>query len=185
MSAKVVLKIRQSLDGFVCSPSGDDSFLFSHIDDEAFEWEAERLLQAGVHVMGKNLYTKMAAYWPSSTALAAAPMNQIPKLVFSTTLTDAKWGPVTVLRGNLEKGIFALKKQLDKDVFVHGGASLAQSLVALDLIDEYRLLVHPVALGGGKPCIAMPLSLALVDIYPFASGVVALTYERATDAASV
>ncbi len=69
MNAKVVLKIRQTLDGFVCSPSGDDSFLFQQIDEEAFRWEADHLWRASVHVMGRKLYSKMAAYWPSSTAL--------------------------------------------------------------------------------------------------------------------
>jgi hypothetical protein len=64
MPAKVVLKMRQTLDGFVCASSGDTSFLFAHIDEEAYKWEAEYLWQAGVHVMGKNFYNNMAAYWP-------------------------------------------------------------------------------------------------------------------------
>jgi dihydrofolate reductase len=180
MNSKVVLKMRQTLDGFVCSPTGDDSFLFQHIDEEAFQWEAKHLWRASVHVMGRKLYSNMAAYWPSSSALAAAPMNQIPKAVFSKTLQDASWGPVHILRGSLMDEIAKLKQSSDsdKDVFVHGGASLAQSIVAADLVDEYRLLIHPVTLGSGIPCIATPIELRLTSTYQFATGVVALTYER-------
>jgi dihydrofolate reductase len=177
--AKVVLKMRQTLDGFVCSPSGDDSFLFAHIDVEAFKWEAEHLWRAGVHVMGKNLYKNMAAYWPSSDALAAPPMNEIPKAVFSRTLKEVPWGPASILRGSPGEEISALKQQHSKDVFVHGGAMLAQSLSSQDLVDEYRLLIHPVTLAGGKPCIAIPIKLRLNAVHRFMSGVVALNYTRA------
>jgi dihydrofolate reductase len=179
MPGKIVLKMRQSLDGFVCSPAGDDSFLFAHIDDEAFAWECEHLWRAGVHVMGRNLYDIMAAYWPTSNDLAAAPMNQIPKAVFSKTLQEATWGPVNILRGSPAEEIAALKKQHDKDILVHGGASLAQALIAQNLIDEYRLLIHPVALGSGKPCFAIATELSLLGAHRFNSGVVALTYTRA------
>lgn len=179
MPGKVVLKMRQSLDGFVCSPAGDDSFLFPYIDDEAFAWECEYLSRAGVHVMGRNLYNIMAAYWPTSNEPAAAPMNQIPKAVFSKTLQEATWGPASILRGSPAEEIAALKKRYDKDIFVHGGAALAQALISQGLIDEYRLLIHPVALGGGKPCFAAPTTLSLLDVHRFRSGVVALTYTRA------
>jgi dihydrofolate reductase len=179
MTAKVVLKMRQTLDGFVCSPSGDDSFLFNHVDEEAFSWESEHLWCSGIHVMGRNLYNNMAGYWPSSNALAAAPMNQIPKAVFSKTLLEVPWGPTRILRGGLIEEIKQLKEEFEKDIFVHGGASLAQSLVALDLIDEFRLLIHPVTLASGKPCIATPVKLRLNTTHQFSSGVVALIYERA------
>lgn len=178
MSAKVVLKMRQTLDGFVCSPSGDDSFLFAHIDEEAFGWESHYLWQAGVHVMGKNLYKNMAAYWPKSDALAAAPMNEIPKAVFSKTLEETPWGPTTILRGGLSEEIATLKQKYSNDIFVHGGASLAQALAAHELIDEYRLLIHPVTLGSGKPCIATPMELTLKSTQRFSSGVIALIYSH-------
>ncbi len=129
--------------------------------------------------MGRNLYLNMAAYWPSSDALAAAPMNEIPKAVFSKTLKETPWGATSILRGGLTEEISALKQQYNKDIFVHGGASLAQSLVALDLIDEYRLLIHPVTLGSGKPCIATTIKLCLNSTHQFKSGVVALIYSRA------
>jgi dihydrofolate reductase len=178
MAARVVLKMRQSIDGFVCSANNDDSFLFAHIDEEALAWEAEHLWRAGVHVMGRMLYQSMAAYWPTSNMLPAAPMNQIPKAVFSKTLTEAAWGPVEVLRGDLTTEMSALKDKTDKDIFVHGGASLAQSLSHLGLIDEYRLLIHPVTLVRGKACITSPAHFRLISSHRFASGVVALTYAR-------
>jgi dihydrofolate reductase len=178
MAARVVLKMRQTIDGFVCSPNNDDSFLFTHIDEEALAWEAEHLWRAGIHVMGRLLYQSMAAYWPTSNMLPAAPMNQIPKAVFSKTLTEATWGPVKFLRGDPATEISILKNENDKDIFVHGGASVAQSLSSLNLIDEYRLLIHPVTLGSGKACITSPTTLRLVSSHQFASGVVALTYTR-------
>ena len=66
MSAKLVLKMRQSIDGFVCTTTGDDPFLHHHIDNEALKGETEHLWCVGVHIMGRNLYQNMASYWPTS-----------------------------------------------------------------------------------------------------------------------
>jgi len=63
MPAKVILKMHQSLDGFVCTEANDESWLFPHMDEKVLEWEVERLWRAGVHIMGRNLYEVMAAYW--------------------------------------------------------------------------------------------------------------------------
>jgi dihydrofolate reductase len=178
MSAKLVLKMRQSIDGFVCNSHGDESFLFSHIDAEALEWETKHLWQAGLHLMGRNLYHTMAAYWPTSDLPPAAPMNQIPKVIFSTTLSDPSWGPTQIASGDLAREINRLKLESKKELLAHGGVSFAQSLSKLNLIDEYRLLIHPVALGCGKSCITVPLNLKLTSSHVFASGVVALIYAR-------
>ena len=66
MPAKVVLKMHQSVDGFVCTTTGDIGWLFPHMDESVYMWEVERLWHAGLHVMGKNLYEIMASYWPTS-----------------------------------------------------------------------------------------------------------------------
>jgi dihydrofolate reductase len=179
MSGKLVLKMRQTIDGFVCTETGDDAFLRPHIDEEALTWETEHLWRAGVHIMGRNLYQIMASYWPTSKELPAAPMNEIPKAVFSKTLKAATWGPASILSGDLAEEISRLKQRSDGDILAHGGASFAQSLARLNLIDEYRLLVHPVALGSGKRCINSPLNLRLTSCHQFSSGVVALIYSRA------
>ena len=178
MSAKLVLKMHQSIDGFVCTVNGEDKWLRPHMDESVLKWEMERLWQAGTHIMGRVLYEIMASYWPTSKETPAMPMNQIPKVVFSKSLKQATWGPAEIARGDLAEEISRLKQRSRKDILAHGGASFAQSLARLDLIDEYRLLVHPVALGSGKPCINSPLNLRLLSSHQFPSGVVALIYSR-------
>src|SRR4051794_8059063 len=78
-------------------------------------------------------------------------MNEIPKVVFSRTLTEAPWGETEIVRGPLVDEIARLKEQPGKPILAHGGAHFSQSLVAEGLVDEYRLRVHPVALGDGLP----------------------------------
>jgi dihydrofolate reductase len=120
MAAKLVLKMRQTIDGFVCTPGGDDSFLFAHIDEEALAWEAEHLWLAGTHLMGRKLYGRMADFWPTSDMLPAAAMNEIPKVVFSSTLQEPTWGPTRIVSGDLAQEIVRLKQQSDKEILAHG-----------------------------------------------------------------
>jgi riboflavin biosynthesis pyrimidine reductase len=151
----------------------------------------------------------MAAYWPASTEPYAPPMNEIPKVVFSRTgsvgqatttraLEDAirvrttpeapapskleSWTSPTIASGDLAEEIARLKRQDGKPLLAHGGARLAQSLAKEGLVDEYCLLVHPVALGRGLPLfssLARPLQLKLVSATAFATGAVAHTYQPA------
>jgi dihydrofolate reductase len=176
---KLVLKMDVSLDGFVGATDGDVEWIFRGHDDEAREWIVKQLWQAGVHAMGRVTYGDMAAYWPSSTEVFAAPMNEIPKVVFSKTLTDPAWDDTTVLDGDLAEEIASLKRETGKDILAHGGAGFAQSLSRLGLVDEYRLIQHPVALGSGLPLFAEPVDLRKVSTTPFATGAVALTFTRA------
>ncbi|MFN8215775.1 MAG: dihydrofolate reductase family protein [Solirubrobacterales bacterium] len=179
--AKVVFKIHMSVDGFVGAPDGDIGGLMVHRDEEARDWQLELVRGAGVHVMGRVLYDHMAGFWPSSTDPFAAPMNEIPKVVFSATLSDPGWGPVRVDSGPLGAGIARLRRENEKPVLVHGGAALARSLSAAGLIDEYHLLVHPVALGAGLPIFAERTGLDLLECRRFPSGVVLLSYRREGD----
>lgn len=131
MSTKLILKMHTSIDGFVCTPTGDDSWLFPHFEENLQRWEVERLWQAGVHIMGRTLYEIMASYWPTSTEPYAAPMNEIPKVVFSKSLRAAPWGETRIVDGDLADEIARLKKQTNKDILAHGGAAFAQSLAQL------------------------------------------------------
>jgi len=81
---KLILKMNISIDGFVAGPRGEIDWIFTNLDD-AKSWIVDTLWQAGVHIMGSRTYADMAAYWPASTDVLAAPMNQIPKVVFSRT----------------------------------------------------------------------------------------------------
>jgi dihydrofolate reductase len=101
--------------------------------------------------MGRNLYGDMAAHWPTSTEPFAAPMNEIPKVVFSATMEEAEWGPTRIERGPLGEAIAALRAEEGGPILVHGGAGLARSLSQAGLIDVYHLIVHPVALDAPAP----------------------------------
>jgi len=205
----LILKMSISADSFVAGPNGEIDWIFKTSDAGATAWTVETIWQAGAHLMGSRSFRDMAAYWPTSTEPFAAPMNEIPKVVFSRTgsisqatttraLEDAtrvrtapeasapsnpgSWTTPIIASGDLAAEIARLKRQDGKPLLAHGGASLAQSLVKEGLIDEYRLLVHPVALGRGLPLfsgLAKPLDLRLVSATTFASGAVAHIYRPA------
>ena len=156
--------------------------------------------------MGSRTFRDMKSYWPKSKEPFAAVMNEIPKIVFSKkgiskkdmkvsqsvkdarrynkagwrkVAQDSNWDDSLVLTGDLATEIKKLKKQSGKTLIAHGGASFAQSLIATGLIDEFDLLIHPVALGEGLPIFSkLPkeLSLKLVMSKKFKSGVVANVY---------
>ncbi|HEX3653324.1 MAG TPA: dihydrofolate reductase family protein [Rhizomicrobium sp.] len=201
---KLVLKMSMSLDGFVCGPNNEMDWMFSSSGRNSGEWTVEFLRQAGLHIMGARTFKDMAAWWPHSDEIFAPVMNEIPKAVFSraglshvaTTeaLQDAQrhrplkgvvsphartWKEAEVVTGELAAEINRLKQQDGKFIVAHGGASFAQSLVTTGLIDEYRLLIHPVAIGVGKPLfgkLAAPLRLKLQETRSFGNGVVALIH---------
>jgi dihydrofolate reductase len=176
---KVVLKMDMSLDGYVGPIDEDAEWIMRDFDDEFSRWIVDEVLwRAGTHVMGRVTYEDMAAHWPTATSVFAAPMNEIPKVVFSKTLTETPWAETHIARGELSDEIARLKAEPGKDVLVHGGAKLAQSLSRAGLIDEYRLIVHPTARGGGDPLFGGTQDLRLIDSRVFDTGAVALTYGR-------
>src|SRR5262249_483391 len=131
----------------------------------------------GGDVIGLITYQEMSSYWPQSDGPYASPMNDIPKVVFSKTLSDAEatWPETRVARGQLATEIAAIKAEPGPDVIVWGGGRLAGALAAEDLIDEYRLLVQPLVLGSGQALFdQLPESrhLHLVETMSFPSGIV-------------
>jgi dihydrofolate reductase len=193
-----------SLDGYVGGPGGEIDWIMRTLDDESTSWIEETLWQAGAHLVGRRTYADMVSYWPTSTEPLAAPMNVIPKIVFSrsgssaceptTALSNAthartdaglplleqpaNWDDTRELNGELGAEIADLKAESGKHLLAHGGASFAQSLIRLGLVDEYRLLIHPTVLGSGMALFdgASPFDLELVDSTSFANGVHALVY---------
>jgi dihydrofolate reductase len=129
--------------------------------------------------MGRATYQEMAAYWPRSAGPYAALMNDIPKVVFSKTLSQASWPITRIARGDLEAEIAALKEEPGPDVIAHGGASFAAALAAQGLIDEYCLVIQPVAVGRGQALFAeLPAAvrLELIEARSFECGVVVHVY---------
>jgi dihydrofolate reductase len=177
---KVVLYMSMSLDGFVGS---DREHPGTAIPEgvELKRWKLGHVTAAGAHLMGRTTYQEMSSYWPQSDDEYAAPMNDIPKVVFSKTLSDAEasWPVTRVARGDLATEIATIKDEPGADVIVWGGAGLAGALAAADLIDEYRLLVQPLVLGRGQALFdQLPASrhLDLVESKPFPSGIVLQIY---------
>ncbi len=166
---KLILSMGVSLDGFVARPGrhGAGGWGLPPEDPALKERKLGWLRNdVGLHLMGRNTYEEMAEAWPTSDDLYAGPMNDIPKVVFARTLERADWADSRIARGDLTEEITALKRESGKDMIAWGGAAFAQSLTRHGLVDEYRLILQPVALGDGLPLfkdLTAPLRLQLVD----------------------
>jgi dihydrofolate reductase len=178
---KLVLQMQYSLDGFVAGPNGELDWIFQDFDAEFEKWNIEKLWQAGAHLMGSKTYKDMAAYWPSSKEPYAAPMNQIPKIVFSRSLEQADWKETRIVSGDLAQEIARLKQESGGDLLAHGGARFARSLIGSGLIDKYRLIVHRVVLGKGLRIfsdLSAPIRFTVGNQITFKSGLVALELQQ-------
>lgn len=182
---KLVLSSFMSLDGYSCDPGTELFEFFMQLeqveDSEQEEYGLARLRQVGTHIMGRVTYLEMARYWPSSTHVNAAPMNDIPKVVFSRTLTEAEasWPKTTIAAGDTEAEIARLKAEPGGAILAHGGISFARSLIHLGLVDEYRFWVVPAAAGKGVALFTDFTRLRLLSSRAFRSGVLELAYAPA------
>jgi dihydrofolate reductase len=175
----VILKMDITVDGFVATRDGDVQPIIAGGWPDAMEpWLVDLLASAGTHVMGRVSYDDMSPYWPTSTSPFAKPMNEIPKVVFSTTLTESDWQNTTFASGSVDKEIARLREQPGGPILVHGGARLVQALNRAGLIDEYHLITHPVALGTGLPIFAERADLKLTKSWAHEEGVVLNSYAR-------
>jgi dihydrofolate reductase len=176
---KLILQMGTSLDGMVAIPRGDGltpvmagEWGVPPEDPKLTELKLAWLWDTGAHVMGRVTYTEMAGFWPTSTHPYAAPMNEVPKVVFTKTLDRADWPESQIARGDLAEEISSLKREPGKDLVAWGGVAFAQALAANDLVDEYRLVTHPLAAGVGAPLfkdLQTPLAMQLVDSQTFTS----------------
>jgi dihydrofolate reductase len=209
---KLMMKMSVSVDGLVSGANGEIDWIFQTGDEASTAWTVGLCREAGLHIMGSKTFQDMASYWPTATGPFAAPMNEIPKALFTkkgfkgidpgltTTAVDnvrsynaaigiphnaeasavaLSWGDARVFDGDLAEGIRELKAELGKPILAHGGAGFMRSLIATGLIDEYHLIIHPIALGSGLPIftdLTIPLYLKLVDVKAFPGGVVAQHY---------
>jgi dihydrofolate reductase len=126
-------------------------------------------------------YKAMAGFWPTSTDEYAKPMNAIPKVVFSKTLTRADWPTTTIASGDLAEEVAKLKDQPGGDVIVYGGYTFAQAFTRANLVDEYRLVTRPVALGSGEPMFRdLPVErrLELIESTPYPDGTIISVYRQ-------
>lgn len=179
--ASLVLKMSVSLDGYVSPIDGSTDWIAAGASDDALEWTVETVSNAGAHLMGATTYAAMAAHWPRDSGPFAKPMNEIPKVVFSDSLTAADWSETTIAAGDLTEAVTRLKQEgSDGYLLAHGGARFARSLIDTGLIDEYRLLVHPAVLGAGERIFTAPLTIEPIRTTVFSGGAVAHVFAART-----
>ena len=154
-----------SMDGVAQAPGGqeeDPSGGFAHggwhmrftQDERAREWVMKYVAEMGGIVLGRRTYEIFAGYWPNASgeeSVIAEPLNRLPKYVASTTLTEPlAWNNSSLLRPDVATALRALKREDGGDLHVIGSAQLVRSLLSEDLVDELRLMIDPLVLGGGK-----------------------------------
>jgi dihydrofolate reductase len=194
---KVIVNEFMSLDGVAQAPGGaeeDTSGSFAHggwhmryMEDElAQRWVLESIVAAGGFLLGRRTYEIFAAYWPNASEeeqVIAEPLNTKPKYVASTTLTaPLEWQNSTVLEGHVAEAVAALKQENGADLHTIGSTRLVQTLVEHGLVDEFRLMIDPVMLGGGKRIFREDGSLRalrLVDSEVTTTGAILATYAPA------
>ena len=149
-------------------------------DDEDFvKRNVELLRQSDGLILGRKSYEFFAAVWPSRSGEFPDLMNGIAKYVASTTLQDPEWENTQLIEGDVPEAVAKLKERPGKGLIVYGSGDLTNTLMEHDLIDEYRLWVHPVVLGRGSRFFEdgpRRMDLELVDATAIPSGVVILTY---------
>lgn len=164
---RVILQMGMSLDGCTSHPPAGGE----HPDVVA--WKLASLAEIGTHIMGRVTYAEMSSYWPTATGVYAAPMNDTPKVVFSGTVDRADWPETSIAAGPLADEIARLKALPGKDIMAHGGHSFVQALSRQGLVDEYRLVIHPIAMGDGPRLFAglpAPLHLRLMAATTYPDG---------------
>jgi dihydrofolate reductase len=193
---KIIVSEFMTLDGVVQAPGGADEDTdggFSHggwqmpYGDELFgKIIMEGIASAGGFLLGRRTYDIFAGYWPNAPeeeAAIAAPLNELPKYVASRTLSEPlEWQNSTLLAGEVPEAVAALKEQPGKDIHVIGSGNLVQTLMRHNLVDEYLIMIHPLALGGGKRLFqegSERREFHLADSQVSTTGVIMATYRPA------
>ncbi len=186
---KLIVFNHVSLDGYFTDAKGDMSFARNAVPDA--EWDAFVASNAsggGMLVFGRITYDLMVSFWPTPMAAESMPvvaerMNNLPKVVFSRTLDKASWNNTKLVKHDLTGEIRRMKQEAGEDMVIFGSGSIISQLAREGLIDEYQIVVNPVALGKGRTMfdgIKEKLSLKLTKSRAFGNGNVLLCYEPMT-----
>jgi len=177
---KLKLAMYVSLDDVVAEPAWTGPFW----NDQLADMQAEYLYSSDALVLGRVTYEGFAAAWPGmeeSTGDFGKKMNTMPKFVASRTLEQGEWN-ATILKGDLATEVAALKDETGGHLLIYGSGDVVDELTRHGLIDEFRLMIHPVLVGSGKKLfqgVASTVGLRLADTVTTDTGVAILTYARA------
>jgi dihydrofolate reductase len=184
---KIKLQMQLSIDGFVCGPNGEMDWMIWEWDDVLKNYAGDLTRSADTFLMGRNTGEGMAVYWPTVAGnpeskeedkWMADKLNNLPKVVFSKTVTSINWTNARVSNDMVEE-VRELKKEPGKDIMLYGGAKLVSSFIRENLIDEYHLFINPAIIGKGKTIFSdlkEKMNLKLVKATPSATGIVILHY---------
>ena len=181
-----------SLDGVMQSPGPNDvPFKYRgwavdhHAEGDRFDYEGdiglEHAQKADALLLGRVTYEAMQSFWPTAEGPLAGRLNELPKHVVSSTLTDPAWN-ATVLGGDRPEEVTRLRETLDGDLLVYGSRRLARALIEIGLVDELRLMIYPLVLGTGDRLFDETedkIPLNLVESRPLGAGVISVTYAPA------
>jgi dihydrofolate reductase len=175
-----------SLDGVMEAP---DQWHFPFWSDEMGAYKCREVMQSDALLLGRTTYESMAGAWPGyeDEIGFADRMNSMPKYVVSTSIDTAEWANSHVIGANVVDEVRRLKQEDGQDILLAGSKSLIDSLVDEDVIDAWRLMIHPVVVGRGTRVFGdreIPQSLSLTSVEPLPNGVLVLTYEPAAAPAS-
>ena len=184
---KVISFMHVSLDGFTTGPNGELEWAI--VDEELNPYVDNLFKSVDVALYGRATYQLMQSYWPTVlTDSEAAPresaharwVEDVSKIVFSTTLERAEWNNTRLIKNHIAEEIEALKREPGLDLMIFGSPRLTHTFMHLGLIDEYRLFLNPIVLGGGTPLFrgfSDWTKLKLLETKTFQAGVVGLHYE--------
>jgi len=193
---RVIVQDWMTLDGVVQAPGTADEdttggfehggWSLRYFDDAAQKWVVDSVVKAGGFLLGRRTYEIFAAHWPDASKeeqVLAEPLNTRPKYVASRTLTEPLgWQNSTVLKGDVADAIVGLKREEGKDLLVMGSTELVQTLIEHDLVDEFRIMIDPLVVGGGKRLFRHDGALRplrLVDSQVTTTGAILATYTAA------
>jgi dihydrofolate reductase len=189
---KVVASTFVTVDGIFEDPGGAQgfehggwSFKYSGRSEDDQTYQGDLLRVTDALLLGRVTYEGFAKAWPSMKdgGWYADRMNSLPKYVVSSTLDSAEWNNSTIIKSDVAKEVAKLKQQPGQNILIFGSGQLVNDLLQHQLIDELRLLVHPVVLGRGKRLFAegSPVGLTVADAKVFGSGIVLVVYEPTAD----
>ncbi|MFC0864928.1 dihydrofolate reductase family protein [Sphaerimonospora cavernae] len=176
---KIVAGLFISLDGVVEAP---ETWHYPYLNEEMGAAVGQMYAEADTLLLGRVTYEAFAAVWPHQTGEMAEAINGIRKLVASTTLTEVGWTNAALIEGDVVAAVKELKERPGSTISVAGSISLVRALLGAGLLDELRLLVHPLVVGAGQrlfPDDTTPVPLKLARSTAFTTGVLDLTYQPA------